>query len=142
VLEKLRGPLPLVFAVTPRLVRNDEGGVDRIEASINDPAGEVMSVTTYLAAEAGGQCGLLIEADAPQIVAAKDDIAALLQPGASGAIELPIAVKIRYPEKKTVALLRRSGWISEERLRRLKNRFGPDGCRFYRCAATSRQNGQ
>ncbi len=143
VIEKLRNPLPLIFTVTPRLVRNDEGGIDRIEAAINNPSTEVMTITAYLAAEAQGRCGLLIEADAPLVAVAKEDIAALLESGIPAAIELPVTVKVRYPEKKMAAYLQRTGWITEERLRRLKSRFGPDGCRFYRCAGAQQpQNGQ
>ncbi len=141
-LEKLRSPLPLVFAVTPRIVRTEEGTIDRIEATIHDPVADVMTMTTYLSSEGGAQCGLLLEVDATQGMLAAEEASRLRTPDPSGGVEVPLVLKIRYPEKKKSAFFQGKGWLSEERLRRLKSRLGPDGCRFYRCSVAQTGVGQ
>mgnify|MGYP000128082307 CR=1 FL=1 len=135
LLEKLRSPLPLVFAVLPRFVRNEEGNIERIEAVVNDLASDVMSVTAHLASESAEKCGILIEADVEKITAAADLLRSLdTSEGGANEVELPFFLKMHYPEKKSFVLMERKGWLSENRLRRLKSCFGADGCRFVRCS--------
>ncbi|HOW52984.1 MAG TPA: DNA polymerase III subunit alpha [bacterium] len=130
LIEKLKSPLPLAFRVSPRVVRNaEEGTIDRIEVSIDDLAKNVLTLTEYLTADPDRAARAVIDAPCEVIGAAKDIIKKLCTRSGVEEIEFPLAVKLCYPDKGGAAYLERNAWLSEERIRMLKDHFGPD--RFY-----------
>ena len=130
LVDKLRHPLPLAFRISPRIVRNmEEERIDRIEALVDDIAKDVLTVTEYLTTASEGRVRAVLEAPREVIDASLELIKKLRERSAVDEREMPLAVKILFPDIKWAAYLEGMVWLSEDRVRMLKDRFGPD--RFY-----------
>jgi len=123
LLEKMNSKMPLMFKVTVRALRNrDDGTFEGVSANIL----EVRSFGEYFDTEEGQNIKAVIEFDSSAIDDRKELISSSLNQRFEGEQEVPLIIKLNYPEKKSHAFLESRIWLSDSRLRDFKEKFGAE----------------
>lgn len=128
--EKLKSKIPLAFRINPRTVFNkDDDSVAGVSASIEDIESDILTLPEYIAKECAGTAKAVLEAGTDSIAKNIELIRRLTKKFNESDMEMPLTIKISYPEKKAHASLERNTFISEKKLKELKENFGSDN--FY-----------
>ncbi len=132
ILEKMKMRIPLIFSVSIRVMKNqDDGTFEGVRAAITDEK-DVKTFTEYLSlVDSEKKIRAVIETDEAKLLKSMDKIDFALNQYFDKEYQIPLILKLNFPDKKASAYLEHSMYISDNKIKDLKEYFGFDNFFLY-----------